>query len=276
VHRPNVVTRAQSAPRKPGAATLGFVIATGTVVPVRPLIAMPSRLTDTADTWRVPATALGRPYQEAIIRAGGAPLAVPPLFGDDDVDDAADDVMARVDGLCLPGGPDVSPHRYGVDRLHPRLINVCDEHDAVDLALARSALAQEKPVMAICRGHQVLNVALGGTLHQHLPDVIGKLAASGHYHHHNEIDVVAGCKAAVAMGTTRPQGHCVHHQAIDQLGSGLVVTAWSGDVIEGVELPDGWVVGVQWHPEDTAATDPAQQALFDAFVAASRLTVASR
>ena len=77
------------------------------------------------------------------------------------------------------------------------------------------------------------------------------------------------------MGTTRPRGHCVHHQAIDELGAGLVVTAWSDDVIEGVELPDRWVVGVQWHPEDTAADDPAQQALFDAFVAAARQPVAS-
>ena len=77
------------------------------------------------------------------------------------------------------------------------------------------------------------------------------------------------------MGTTRPRGHCVHHQAIDRLGSGLVVTAWSDEIIEGVELPDQWVVGVQWHPEDTAGTDPQQQGLFDAFVAASRQAVAS-
>ena len=237
---------------------------------------MPSRLTDTADTWRVPATALGRPYQEAIVRAGGAPLAVPPLF---------DPTMSR---LRRPPTSSLASTRcacqavptsrriaYGVDQLHPRLIKVRDEHDALDLALARAAVAQDKPVLAICRGHQVLNVALGGTLHQHLPDIIGKRDAAGHYHHHNDIDVVAESKTATAMGTTSPRGHCVHHQAIDQLGSGLVVTAWSGDVIEGVELPDRWVVGVQWHPEDTAASDPAQQALFDAFVAAARQPVAS-
>ncbi|MDF2731679.1 MAG: peptidase [Desertimonas sp.] len=236
---------------------------------------MPSRLTDTADTWRVPATALGRPYQEAIIRGGGIPLAVPPLVADDEVDDVAIAVMARVDGLCLPGGPDVSPEEYGADRHHPRLIKVCHDHDAIDLALTRAAIAQDKPVLAICRGHQVLNVALGGTLHQHLPEIIGKRAAAGHFHHHHDIDVVAGSKAAAAMGTTRPSGHCVHHQAIDKLGDGLVATAWSDDVIEGVELPDRWVVGVQWHPEDTAAGDPVQQALFDAFVAAARQPVAS-
>jgi putative glutamine amidotransferase len=239
---------------------------------VRPLIALPSRLTDTADTWRVPATALGRPYQEAIVRAGGAPVAVPPLFAHEDVEAAADEVIARVDALCLPGGPDVSPRRYGVDQLHPRLINVCDEHDALDLALVRAAVARDKPVLAICRGHQVLNVALGGTLHQHLPDVIGQRAA-GHYRHHNDIDVVAGSRTAAAMGTTLARGHCVHHQAIDELAPGLVVTAWSDDLIEGVELPDRWVVGVQWHPEDTAGDDPVQQALFAAFVAAARQPV---
>jgi putative glutamine amidotransferase len=242
---------------------------------VRPLIALPSRSTASADTWRVPATALGRPYQEAIVRAGGAPLAVPPLFDDADVDEFANDVMARVDALCLPGGPDVSPHRYGVERFHPRLIKVCDEHDALDLALARAAIAQDRPLLAICRGHQVLNVALGGTLHQHLPDIVGRRRASEHYHSHNDVDVVAGSKAAAAMGTTRPRGHCVHHQAVDRLGAGLVVTAWSDDIVEGLELPDQWVVGVQWHPEDTAATDPQQQGLFDAFVAASRHPVAS-
>jgi putative glutamine amidotransferase len=236
---------------------------------VRPLIALPSRLTESADTWRVPATALGRPYQEAIIRGGGIPLAVPPLFAGEDVEAAADEVMSRADALCLPGGPDVSPLRYGVDDLHPRLISVCDEHDALELALARAAVARDKPVLAICRGHQVLNVALGGTLHQHLPDIIGE-RADGHYRHHNDIDVVAGSLTAAAMGATRGRGHCIHHQAIDVLAPGLVVTAWSGDVIEGVELPGRWVVGVQWHPEDTAADDPVQQGLFDAFVAAAR------
>jgi putative glutamine amidotransferase len=243
---------------------------------MRPLIAMPSRLTDRAESWRVPATALGRPYQEALIRAGGIPLAVPPLLPLDDLEEAAHEVISRVDALCLPGGPDVEPLLYGDPRSHPKLINVRREHDAIDLALARAAIDQDVPVLAICRGHQVLNVALGGTLHQHLPELIGEREADGHYHHHHDIDVVAGSKAAAAMGTTRPHGHCVHHQAVDRVGDGLVVTAWAGDVIEGIELPDRWVVGVQWHPEDTAASDPVQQALFDAFVGAARGAVPSR
>lgn len=218
----------------------------------------------------MPATALGLPYQEAIVRAGGVPVAVAPVFADDEAADAANDVMARIDGLCLPGGPDVDPRRYGATFVHPRVFGVRVEHDTLDIALVRAAIERDRPVLAICRGHQVLNVALGGTLHQHIGDVIGESTGDGHYKHHNDIEVVPGSRIADMMGDTAPRGHCVHHQAVDELGAGLVVTAWCGDVVEGVELPGRWVVGVQWHPEDDAASDAQQQALFDTFVAATR------
>jgi putative glutamine amidotransferase len=240
------------------------------------LIAMPSRLTSVADTWRVPATALGLPYQEAMVRAGGAPVAIPPLFDPASADEVARDVVARVDAVCLPGGPDVNPSRYGITDPHPKVFGVRDEHDALDLALARAAIDAEVPLLAICRGHQVLNVALGGSLHQHLADVIGEEQAAAHFKQHHDIELVPGSRAAAAMGTDRPHSHCVHHQAIDRLGEGLVVTARRGDVIEGVELPGHWVVGVQWHPEDDAAADAQQQALFDGFVAAARGEVGAR
>jgi putative glutamine amidotransferase len=120
-------------------------------------------------------------------------------------------------------------------------------------------------VLAICRGHQVLNVALGGTLVQHI---------DGHRFVHHTTTLVPGCRAAVAIGHERPVGHHVHHQAIDRLGTDLVVTGRADDgTIEAVERPEGWVVGVQWHPEDTAAHDGDQQRLFDAFVAACRAPV---
>ena len=231
---------------------------------------MPSRLTASADTWRVPATALGLPYQQAIVRAGGVPVAVPPLFDDESVEDLARDVLHRADALCLPGGPDVDPGRYGAVDVHPEVYGVCHAHDALDLALALAAIDAGKPLLAICRGLQVLNVALGGTLHQHLPDVIGEDAGAAHFKRHNAISLGRESRAAAAMATEWSRGHCVHHQAIDRLGAGLVVTARCGDVVEGVELPRGWVVGVQWHPEDDAATDAQQQALFDGFVSASR------
>ena len=237
---------------------------------------MPSRLTSAADSWRVPATALGLPYQEAIVRAGGLPLAVPPLFDRETAHDMALDIVSRVDAVCLPGGPDVNPARYGATDSHPKVFGVRDDHDILDLALAAAAIEADVPLLAICRGHQVLNVALGGSLHQHLPDIIGEDDAAAHFKQHHDIDLVPGSKAAEAMGTERPHGHCVHHQAINRLGDGLVVTAHRGDVIEGVELPDQWVVGVQWHPEDDAAVDRQQQALFDGFVAAARGAVGAR
>jgi putative glutamine amidotransferase len=108
----------------------------------------------------------------------------------------------------------------------------------------------------------VLNVALGGALHQHVP---------GHHLVEHEVEVTPGSRLAAAMGTLRPLVHSVHHQAVDRLGAGLVVTAVHGEVVEACELPgEAWVVGVQWHPEDTAATDPPNQRLFDAFAAACR------
>lgn len=238
---------------------------------MRPLIALSSRFTETAQSWRVPATALGVPYQHAILRAGGQPIAVSPLVADDlTADDIADSVVSRVDGVCIPGGPDVDPHRYGATSVHPTVFGVRSEHDDLDIALVRSALSLGKPILAICRGHQVLNVALGGTLHQHLPDVIGDEPAAQHVLHHHHIDLIAGSKVAAIMGSRSPRCHCVHHQAVDVPGRDLVVTAWAGDVIEGLEMPDRWVVGVQWHPEDDAAHDERQQSLFDAFVSAAR------
>src|SRR5262245_20835678 len=150
---------------------------------MRPLIAMPSRFTSNADTWRVPATALGRPYQDALARAGAIPLAVPPVFATEAASAmaVAREVIARVDGLCVPGGPDADPRRYGAAEVHPEVYGVRAEHDELDLALLRAAVDASTPVLAICRGHQLLNIALGGSLHQHLPDVIGQEAAAGHY-----------------------------------------------------------------------------------------------
>jgi putative glutamine amidotransferase len=232
---------------------------------------MPSRRTATADSWRVPATALGRTYQDAIVQAGGQPVALPPSAGT--LDDLTA-TLARFDGVCLPGGPDVDPHAYGADEVHPAVFGVDPDHDALDLAMARTAVALGLPLLAICRGHQVLNVALGGTLVQH----IGDHAVEAHRFVHHEVRLDAGSRAAAAMGTEAPLCHSVHHQAIDRLGAGLVVTGRAEDgTIEAVELPDGWVVGVQWHPEDTAAADHVQQRLFDAFVAAcAKRTLAQR
>jgi putative glutamine amidotransferase len=182
--------------------------------------------------------------------------------------EAALEVLQRVDGLMLLGGGDLDPATYGAER-HDNVYGVDAERDAVELGLVKEAIARGMPVLAICRGHQVLNVAFGGTLIQHLPDLPGVVrhgvpGGGGTVMH--DAKVTPGTKLAEITGAEVLATSSHHHQAIDVLGEGLSVTARSDDgVIEAVEHEGpGWTVAVQWHPEDTAATDPAQQALFDA------------
>jgi putative glutamine amidotransferase len=172
--------------------------------------------------------------------------------------------LERVDGLMLTGGPDVDPARYG-QVPHPETYGVSAVRDDFEATLALAALDLGLPVLAICRGIQVLNVALGGSLVQHLPDVTTQVHRPGERH---GVTVTPGSRIHAALGAERAVGLSWHHQAIDRLADGLVVTGRADDgTIEAVELEgDGWVVGVQWHPEDTAADDPVQQRLIDAFV----------
>jgi putative glutamine amidotransferase len=239
---------------------------------MRPIIAISARFSDTAEGWRVPAYATGRTYCDAIVRAGGMPVVLPPVA--ESIDELGA-LLATVHGVVLPGGPDVDPACYGATERHPTLYGVRAEHDAFEIALARAAVAADLPLLAICRGMQVLNVALGGTLHQHISD--GETTVKHRFEMH-EVALAEGCRAALAIGTTRPVGHSVHHQAVDVVAPVLAVTAHAADgTVEGVEHPDRrWVVGVQWHPEDTAGDDGEQQALFDALVAEARLTASTR
>ena len=232
------------------------------VCAVRPLIALPSRFADEAATWRVPVSAVGVTYQHAIVRAGGQPVALAPIA--DAIGDLIE-TLSRFDGLCLPGGPDVDPRHYGADHVHPTVYGLDERHDSFDLAIARAAIELRMPILAICRGHQVLNVALGGTLIQHLGDE----RTTDHRFRRHTVELQPGCRAALAMGTERPIGHSVHYQAIDRVAEGMVVTGRADDgTIEATEAVDGWVVSVQWHPEDDAEERSEQQGLFDAFVAA--------
>jgi putative glutamine amidotransferase len=224
---------------------------------VTPLVAVPGRRTPDAKGLRTEAVAAGERYLDAIRRAGGEPAILAPT---DDLDRVGA-AIARFDGLLLLGGPDLDPASYGSTEVHPKARAFDSRQDAFEQAALRAALESGLAVLAVCRGVQLLNVALGGTLHQHI---------EGHRETEHPVTVDPSSRLAV-VGTDRPVGHSVHHQAIDRLGDGLVVTAHADDgTVEGVELPDRWVVGVQWHPEDTADTDPAQQALFDAFVEACR------
>jgi putative glutamine amidotransferase len=217
--------------------------------------------------WHRPAVLLPANYAEQVAAAGGIPVLLPPLPG---IAAAVD----RVDGLLLTGGGDIDPGRYGA-QLDPRTSRVSGPRDAAELEALDAAVAAGKPVLGVCRGMQLLNVARGGTLCQHLPAGAGHTPAPGTFGSH-PVKVAAGTRLAGILGAdgSAVEVPTAHHQSIDRLGDGLVVTAWAEDgVIEAVERNDGgdpFLVAVQWHPE--AGTDPR---LIEALVAASAVAAAS-
>lgn len=192
-------------------------------------------------------------------------MTVPPLA--ESVEHVAR-LVASVDGVLIQGGGDVAPERYGDSRRSNTVYGVVDEHDDLEIALVREVVRQDKPLLAICRGLQVLNVALGGTLHQDLGDVLAD--RESHWNTYHEISITPGTRLANAMGTVSPErSHSYHHQAVKNVAAELDVVAKAPDgVIEAVEHRTcNWVLGVQWHPEDDAGAVPHQQSLFDALVA---------
>jgi putative glutamine amidotransferase len=211
--------------------------------------------------WHKPAVLLPANYAEQVAAAGGIPVLLPPLPG---VAAAA----GRIDGLLLTGGGDVDPGRYGAQP-HPRTGRVSVLRDAAELELLDAATAARLPVLGVCRGLQLVNVARGGTLCQHLSNGAGHAPAPGTFGSH-PVRVAAGTRLAGILGA---DGDAVdvptaHHQAVDRLGEGLVATAWAEDgVVEAVEASaarDPFLLAVQWHPE--AGTDPR---LIEALVAAA-------
>lgn len=233
-----------------------------------PLIAVPAyhlaagRVRD----WARGGYAVPEGYVASLRRAGARVALLPP-----DLATSPADLLAPYAGLLLAGGGDVDPDRYGGGPHHPAVYGVDADRDEAELRLVRHAVEAGLPVLAICRGMQLLNVALGGTLHQHLPDLQG-MDLHGHPTKHapvlHEVKVEPGSRLADACGREVLRCTSHHHQGVDQLGAGLAAVAWSGDgLVEGVELAaEAWVVGVQWHPEMTSAEDETQQALFEGFV----------
>lgn len=204
-------------------------------------------------------------YLEAIERAGGLPLVLHAVRVESEV------IKHRLDpfdGLVLTGGGDIDPTFYGQDP-DPHLYGVDAVRDRFEIELARTALERGMPLLAICRGLQVLNVALGGSLEQH---IVGKTSESHGIPGGGEpvlhaVRLEPGSGLAAIMKVDRVESSCHHHQAIATLGRGLKPVAWADDdVIEALEGDQPTVIAVQWHPEDTAARDPAQQRLFDALV----------
>jgi putative glutamine amidotransferase len=244
---------------------------------VAPIIGITATLKEDIDT--VAERPLGRfvrtdlDYVEGVTGAGGVPVVLPPL-GDER---AAGVVMQSLDGLLLSGGSDLDPSYYG-EEPDPELGPTIPERDAYEMALVGLALRRGIPVFGICRGMQVLNVALGGTLYQDLPsqwdrDVLKHRQVTPKWQPTHEVEVSEGSYVAEVMGCDVVKVNSYHHQGIKDLAEGLVVTGRSTDgVVEAVEAKDfseRWLLGVQWHAEAMRGAGPQQESLFEAHVSAA-------
>lgn len=235
-----------------------------------PLVAVAGRIIPAARIERAlePQAAIPAYYLEALGRAGAIGAVLLPEAASVD---AASDLMGRFDGLVLTGGEDLDPSLYGQEAA-PETYGHDLGIDRWEEALYRAAVDLERPVLAICRGHQLLNAIHGGTLDQHITGAEGRIAHGiplGGGGSDVTVAVEPDSRLAEALGgELAPIGRCHHHQAVATVGEGLRVVARAADgTVEAVE-PEGdtWVVSVQWHPEDSAMRDPVQQRLFASFV----------
>jgi gamma-glutamyl-gamma-aminobutyrate hydrolase PuuD len=217
--------------------------------------------------WEAPAALIPLAYVQAIERAGGRPLLVPPS------DDGIEETLAALDGLLFSGGSDLDPETYGAEA-HPETNGMRPERDQAELGLLEAALARDMPVLAVCRGSQILNVALGGDLVQHLPEVVGHERhkhTPGVFADH-DVEVLPGTKLQALVGDHAPvKSH--HHQGYGRIGDGLREAARADDgTVEAIEDPERrFALGVLWHPE--AGEDAA---LFEALVGEARRYRAER
>jgi putative glutamine amidotransferase len=216
----------------------------------RPIVGLTTYLQQAqTGVWDVRASFLPAIYIDGVTMAGGIPLLLPPQPVDAEI---AGRVLDSLDGLVLTGGRDVDPAMYG-QQAHPATDAPARDRDAWEFTLLQEALRRGLPVLGICRGAQVLNVALGGTLHQHVPDVVGHIRhqQGNAVFNTSAIQTVPGTRLAALLGEST-EAQCYHHQAIAELGQGLLASAWDPDgVIEGIEMPGApFVLAVQWHPEE--------------------------
>jgi putative glutamine amidotransferase len=204
-------------------------------------------------------------YVDVVRLAGGVPLMLPAVEGE------VPEALEVIDALILPGGGDVDPAHYGGAR-HDANYGISPERDGFELSLARAALARrDLPVLCICRGMQLLNVALGGDLISHIPDQYGTQVVHRHpdvQPVQHDVRIERTSRLARILESSEVMVHSFHHQAVGRLGRGLRAVAWSSDgVIEAVESDEHlFVVGVQWHPELGALSDERQRRLFDALI----------
>ena len=236
----------------------------------RPLVGVTGRLLGPGRVtgWSTGGLGVTEEYLTALERAGGFPLTLHPTALGENEEKA---LLESFDALVLTGGPDVDPARYGQDP-HPSVYGTDPLSDDFEIRLTLAALDIDMPLLAICRGIQVLNVALGGSLDQHITDRDGIVghgipAQDGGAEMHT-VHVEPDSLLASVLENSTPRCSCHHHQALGRVGDGLQVVAQSEDgIVEGVEVTGSFVLAVQWHPEDTAEHDPVQQRLFDALVA---------
>ncbi len=223
----------------------------------RPVIAIPGRFTESASALRYRGVVVARKLAEAVWAAGGDPHVLLPAPGPDGMDWGSR--LRGVDGVLMPGGGDISPARYGGDPSDPTLYDMDELQDETDFTLARYALDQGIALLAVCRGLHVVNALLGGTLIIDM-DV-------NHRHHVHEV-AIDDPSDHLGLGNAPVTCSCYHHQAIDVVAPGITVLGRAEDgCVEAVAIEaQGWAAGVQWHPEDTYDTDPAQLLPFQALV----------
>jgi putative glutamine amidotransferase len=229
---------------------------------MKPLIGITSYALEASwAAWKLPAALIPLSYVESVERAGGRPLIVPP------VEDAVEETLDALDGLILSGGADIGPEVYGADA-HPETAMVQPERDRAEIALLEAALAREMPVLAICRGMQLLNIVHGGDLHQHLPELVGNerhREVPGTFSVH-DVRISRDSKTGEILGE-RTAVHSSHHQGVDRVGEDLAVVGWAEDgSVEAIEDPaHRFALGVLWHPEEDD-----DKRLFEALVAQAR------
>lgn len=211
-------------------------------------------------------------YIQAILHAGGLPLVLPPY-------QPIHHYLPALDGILLTGGGDIDPRRYAAHTIHSETYGISELRDEFEITLVKQAIEQNLPLLAICRGIQVLNVALGGTLYQHLPDDLPTSLNHQHELHipfdqpAHQVRIDPRSRLFSIVGTSELMVNSFHHQAVHELAPPLVASATAPDgVIEAVELPKAsFVLGVQWHPERRFPHSPTDLALFKAFVEAARV-----
>jgi putative glutamine amidotransferase len=223
----------------------------------RPRIAILARFAENTSATRYAAVVTARRLAEVVWAAGGEPLTMLPVAGSD-----WSERLAGIDGVLMPGGSDINPQQYGQEVESDEVYDVDDVQDDVDIDLVRYVFAHGMPVLTVCRGTQIANVALGGSLVQHME--------TPHRHVVNPVTVTARA-AELGLTDVPVNASCYHHQAIDRLGTGVTPIAVAHDgVIEAVAYDSpGWAFGMQWHPEDNWDSEPENLAIVTAFVRAA-------